>query len=83
MKLLLIEQLFLLEPGQHCGLGIRADIGDNRFVKSSGAAGAQSMPKALVQFPDRIPDPGELKRTERLRLRKRGLTTDPVAQAAN
>ena len=80
---LLVQQLFLLKPGQHCGLGIGANVSNNSFVQSIRSSGAKPMPQALVQFPDCIPDPSQLQWSEGFSLGQRRLTADPVAQAAN
>ena len=82
-QLLFIQQFFLLKPGQHCGLSVSTNIRNNSFVQCVGLPRTQPMTQPLVQFPDCIPDPGQLQRSECFATEKGRLTPNPVAQAAS
>ena len=73
-----------LKSSESSGLGISPDLSHHRFVQVLGSTGLPAMPQTLMQFPDGIPEPGELERTKIGGTgRKRLLKSDPVAQAAS
>ena len=74
------QRLKLLESA---GLSIGTDLINNRTMQNISAAGATAVTQALMQLPDRIPQPGELERTELITAPGAGPPVDPVAQAAS
>lgn len=55
------------QPVEGCGLGICANLGHDGFMESVRLARTLTQAKALMQFPDRISNPGQLQRTNGLR----------------
>ena len=53
-----------LEPLQGRRLGFRPHLGHHLVVEITGAARGVAVLQPLVQFPDRIPQPGQLKDVE-------------------
>ena len=65
------------------GLSISTDLIHNRTVQNIGTTGTAAVTQALMQLPDRIPQPGQLERTEFITAAGAGPPVDPVAQAAS
>ena len=73
-----------LEPLKGNRLGISPDLCHHGFVQVLGSPGLPAVPQTLMQFPDSIPEPGELQGTQFARTGREGLLKpDPVAQAAS
>ena len=81
VELTVIQQrLKLLES---TGLSISTDLIHNRTVQNIGTTWTAAVTQALMQLPDRIPQPGKLERTEFITAPGAGPPVDPVAQAAS
>ncbi len=52
-----------LQPCQGTGLGLRLHLSHHGPVQVSTTAGPAAMTQALVQFPDRVTEPGQLQGT--------------------
>jgi len=53
-----------LQPLKGPGLGFGADLFDNGTMQGVAATGLPAVAQPLMQFPDRIPQPGQLQRTK-------------------
>jgi hypothetical protein len=62
VPLIIVEQG--IQPGQGRGLGPGANLLDNGPVQRVAAPRFPAVTQALMQFPDRIPEPGELQGTQ-------------------
>ena len=83
IKLLIIQEVAIFQPGKEPGLGVSADISHNSPVQLIGPTGPDAMPQPLMQLPDGITNPSELQRTQRLIDAAGNLVANPVAQAAS
>ena len=83
IKLLIIQEVAVFQPGEEPRLGISADISHNSPVQLIGPTGPDAMPQPLMQLPHGISDPCQLQRTQRVVDAAGSLVANPVAQAAS
>jgi len=81
VPLRLVERL--VQARQGFGLGFRPNFSHNGVVKGRRSARAAAISKPLMQLPDSIAQPSELKWAEVSRSRHGLAALDPIAQAAN
>ena len=72
-----------LKTLESAGLSIGTDLIDNRTMKDISAAGAAAVTQALMQLPDSISEPCQLKRAEIIGTTQALQGMDPVGQAAS
>ena len=72
-----------LKALKHRRLSISLHFGHNGLVQIISTAWTSTAPQALMQFPNRITQPCQLKRTQLLGASAPLLGSNPVAQAAS
>lgn len=83
IKFLSLEKFMLLQPGEESGLGIGSNVSDDSPMEDIRPPRSGPVTQSLMQLPDSVSDPGQLKWTKLLTALMNRLGSDPAGQAAS